>query len=165
MADLAPTIPSAAEEKFRDRELTFSFDRKWLRRDRPDPVTRKDLVHAGKELAPDAAAVVEDITDRQALLTNPLVWVIPPIVGAGVGALSGLGLAVVLPDDAKVYGYALGIPVGTVLFAGAGTLAVSLPLGLSGLLSDEDKHNLENAEHDLADAINASERKKLGLAP
>jgi hypothetical protein len=160
-----PHTSSAAEDLFHEREITFSFDRKWLRRDRPDPLTRRDLLHAGKELAPEAAAVVEDITDRQALLTNPLVWVIPPIAGAGIGALGGLGLAAVLPEDAKVYGYAIGIPVGAVLMAGAGTIAVSLPMGLSGLLSDEDKHNLENAEHDLAEAINAAERKKLGLSP
>ncbi|MBI1944385.1 MAG: hypothetical protein HYS27_01745 [Deltaproteobacteria bacterium] len=162
---IVPPPPSAREQAFREREIYLSFDRKWLRRDRPEPLARQDLIDAGRPLAPDAARLVEDITSRQARLGNPLVWVLPPVAGGLVGAAGGIAIGAAVPSTHQGLAYAIAVPVGTVLLAGIGTLAVSMPIGLSGLLSEDDKHRLDNAEHELADAINAAERNKLGLEP
>ncbi|OGQ23730.1 MAG: hypothetical protein A2138_13110 [Deltaproteobacteria bacterium RBG_16_71_12] len=162
-APIAAPAPNGREEEYREREIYLSFDRKWLRRDRPEPLARQDLVDGGRSLAPDAARLVEEMTARQGRLGNPLVWVLPPVGGALVGAAAGVALGASVPASYQALAYSLGVPVGAVLVAGVGTLAISLPVGLSGLLSDDDKHRLDNAEHELADAINRAERKKLGL--
>lgn len=165
VAPSAPTPLSAGEQRYLEREIYLSFDRKWLRRDLPEPLTRQDLVDAGRPLAPDAARLVEELTARQGRLGNPLVWVLPPVGGALVGAAAGVALGASVPPTHQALGYSIGVPVGAILVAGVGTLAISLPLGLGGLLSEDDKHRLDNAEHALADAINAAERSKLGLEP
>lgn len=160
------TMPPALdtrEAQYREREVYQSFDRKWLRRDRTEPLSRVDLVDQGRALAPDAARFVESTSARQARLGNPLVWVLPPVGGALVGGATGVALGALAPAEHQALAYSLAVPLSAIVVAGIGTLAVSLPLGLSGLLSDDDKHRLDNAEHELADAINAAERKKLGL--
>jgi len=153
----------AREAEYREREIYQSFDRKWLRRDRPEPLTRVDLVDQGRPLAPGAARFLEETSVRQSRLGNPLVWVLPPVGGALLGAGAGVAVGAATPATHQALAYSLAVPLGAILVGGVGTLAISLPLGLSGILSDDDKHRLDNAEHELADAINASERKKLGL--
>ncbi len=172
----APVPPPAAprgppnrelELAYREREVRLDVDHRWVRRDFPGPLSRKDLARLGGDGAPQAKQLVEELSAREELQNNFLVTAAPPLVGMGLGTAAGIGvgaLAVGGGADAD-RAYLLGGFIGAFAGAAAGGLFVTTPLFMYAQLSPDERASLTNAEAQLAKASNDAERAKLGLPP
>lgn len=169
---VAPTPVSnrAAEQAFREREIRLDVDHKWVRRDLPGPLSRKDLVRLGGEAAPGAKQLVEELSAREELQHNFLVTAAPPLVGMGVGTAVGLGVGALIAggggaDANPERAFLLGGFIGAFAGAAAGALGVTTPIFMYAQLDPDEVASLKNAEAELAKASNDAERKTLGLPP
>jgi hypothetical protein len=144
----------AAEEAWKKRRVVATGDG-FVRGAYATAVDEASILREGAPLAPDAAAVVRDVSDRAGFATTAGIGVgVAGVVGGGVGGALALGVMTNGEIGAAVVGGFLGGLLGIT----AGVLSWS---ALSP--SEADLTRLSAARGDLAEAINTAERQRLGL--
>ncbi len=144
----------AAEEAWKKRRVVATSNG-FVRGAYATAVDEGSILREGEPLAPEAAAVVRDISGRSGFATAAGIG-----VGVGVGVVGGLGggLALASTADGNVGMGVVGGFLGGLLGITAGVLSW---VALSP--SEADLTRLSSARGDLAEALNTDERRRLGL--
>jgi hypothetical protein len=143
----------AAEDAWQKRRIVPTPDG-FVRGAYAAAIAEENVLRDAEALAPDAVAVVREVTGRQAQARAIGVGVgVAGVVGGGSLGYLSMQSALVTPELAFVGA-----------FTGA-TLGILLGLTTSGVLypPDSDQQRLSRARGDIANALNDAERAKLGL--